>query len=136
MLHDMKLNILQNMYVDYALTARDGLVIGTEGGYNSPVNPSYNEYMRIYNQGNMLTEGTIEAVKSITGGSITSTRNISTFSGNIQTTQGTITCKAGALQTLGITGQLASTSQTVSGIYDRFFLIMQRLNWLQQMDHI
>ena len=47
------------MYVDYALTARDGLVIGTEGGYNSPVNPLYYAYMRIDNQGNMLTKATI-----------------------------------------------------------------------------
>ena len=28
-----------NMYVDYGLTARDGVKIGTEGGYNSPVGP-------------------------------------------------------------------------------------------------
>ena len=87
------------MYVDYALTARDGLVIGTAGCYNYLAIPSYYEYMRIDNQGNMLTQGTIEAVGSITGGSITSTGNISTFSGNIQTIQGTITGKAGAFQT-------------------------------------
>ncbi|MFM7981985.1 MAG: hypothetical protein ACKPKO_21970 [Candidatus Fonsibacter sp.] len=65
------------MYIDYVLTARYGLAIGTEGGYNSPVSPSYYKYKRIDKQGNMLTQGTVATVGSIASGSMKSARHIS-----------------------------------------------------------
>ena len=66
-----------NFYLDYVMTCRDGIVIGTEGGYSQPPSSAYYEYMRIDNQGNITTTGYIIATGSITGG------NLQTLNGNI-----------------------------------------------------
>ena len=108
-----------NFYLDYVMTCRDGIVIGTEGGYSSPPSSAYYEYMRIDNQGNITTTGYIVATGSITGGTLqTLNGNISSFSGNIETVQGAVVGKAGSFQSLAITGtSLRPESPTTQGCY-------------------
>jgi hypothetical protein len=108
-----------NFYLDYVMTCRDGIVIGTEGGYSVPPSSAYYEYMRIDNQGNITTTGYIVATGSITGGSLqTLNGNISSFSGNIETVQGAVVGKAGSFQSLAITGtSLRPEAPTTQGCY-------------------
>jgi hypothetical protein len=108
-----------NFYLDYVMTCRDGIVIGTEGGYSVPPSSAYYEYMRIDNQGNITTTGYIVATGSITGGSLqTLNGNISSFSGNIETVQGAVVGKAGSFQSLAITGtSLRPENPTTQGCY-------------------
>ena len=118
MLQNMNVKIYTNFYLDYTMTCRDGIVIGTEGGYSSPPSSSYYEYMTIDNQGNITTTGFITATGNITGNTVqTSSGNISPFSGNIQTIQGSVVGKSGSFQSLAITGtQFRPESPTTQGV--------------------